>query len=115
MEESAQDRFVNSRSFSKKPGKAKKWSLDETERFYDVRTPLDETLHALVLSEFMCCRQALSQFGTDFELISALFPGRNRREIKLKWTKEDKINSKKITAALMQRKKIGACRIYPES
>ena len=60
-------------------------------------------------------RQALSQFGTDFELISALFPGRNRREIKLKWTKEDKINSKKITAALMQRKKIGACRIYPES
>jgi hypothetical protein len=51
--------------------------------------------------------KALSQFGTDFELISALFPGRSRREIKLKWTKEDKINSKKITAALMQRKKIG--------
>ncbi|GAA5944091.1 transcription factor TFIIIB subunit BDP1 [Sporobolomyces koalae] len=84
IEESAQDRFVNSRSFSKKPGKAKKWTAEETDRFYD----------------------ALSQFGTDFELISALFPGRSRREIKLKWTKEDKINSKKITAALMQRKKI---------
>jgi len=36
IEESAQDRFVNSRSFSKKPGKAKKWSIEDTERFYDV-------------------------------------------------------------------------------
>ncbi|GAA5962216.1 hypothetical protein JCM3765_003903 [Sporobolomyces pararoseus] len=84
IEESAQDRFVNSRSFSKKPGKSRKWTTDDTERFYD----------------------ALSQFGTDFELISALFPGRTRREIKLKWTKEDKINPKGITAALMRRKKI---------
>lgn len=36
VEESAQDRFVNSASYGKKKGAAR-WSAEETELFYDVR------------------------------------------------------------------------------
>jgi hypothetical protein len=40
-------------------------------------------------------------------MIAGLFPQRSRREIKAKWTKEDRLNPKAITTALMSRKKIG--------
>lgn len=35
-----------------------------------------------------------------------LFPLRNRRQIKAKWTREDKLHPQRITHALMNRKKI---------
>lgn len=37
------------------------------------------------------CPQALSTFGSDFTLIASLFPGKNRRQIKNKYTKECKV------------------------
>jgi hypothetical protein len=44
--------------------------------------------------------QALSQFGTDFTLITHLFPGRQRRHLKNKFTRESKINPQKVDNAL---------------
>lgn len=41
-------------------------------------------------------------------MIAVMFPTRTRKQIKAKWTKEDKLNPKKITAALYNPKKIGA-------
>ena len=46
------------------------------------------------------CLQALSAFGTDFTLLSQLFPGRNRRQCKNKYKKECKANVQRIDQAL---------------
>lgn len=43
---------------------------------------------------------ALEQFGTDFSLISKLFPGRTRPHIKRKFVKEKRSNRAKVDAAL---------------
>jgi transcription factor TFIIIB component B'' len=40
-------------------------------------------------------------FGTDFEMISKMFPGRTRHKIKLKFVKEEKVNYDKIRATLL--------------
>ncbi|KWU47432.1 hypothetical protein RHOSPDRAFT_30857 [Rhodotorula sp. JG-1b] len=83
VEESAQDRFVNSSTYSKRKGGAR-WSKEETEMFYD----------------------AISQFYTNFEMIALLFPHRTRHEIRRKFNREDKLNPKLITAALARRKRV---------
>lgn len=44
--------------------------------------------------------QALSQFGTDFTLISHLFPGRQRPHLKNKFKRESKVNPRRVDAAL---------------
>lgn len=41
-------------------------------------------------------------------MIARMYPKRTRLQIKNKWIKEEKINSAGITAALMERKKIGS-------
>ena len=58
-----------------------KWSVEDTNLFYT----------------------ALKEFGTDFSLIERLFPGRNRRQIKRKWLKEEKKNPVRIEEALNYR------------
>jgi transcription factor TFIIIB component B'' len=58
-----------------------KWSTQDTALFY----------------------RALSQFGTDFSLIERLFPGRTRRQIKNKFTSEEKVAPQKVDAALRDR------------
>lgn len=55
-----------------------RWSAEDTELFY----------------------KAVSQFGTDFTLITHLFPGRQRRHLKNKFTRESKINPMRIDEAL---------------
>lgn len=50
--------------------------------------------------------QALRQFGTDFEMISKMFVGRSRRNIKAKWVREEKTNPERVTEALMNKKKV---------
>ncbi|KAL9653996.1 hypothetical protein ABK040_014205 [Willaertia magna] len=45
----------------------------------------------------------LKQFGTDFSMISRLFPKRTRREIQNKYKSEEKKNKKKIESALRNR------------
>lgn len=106
IEETARDRMVNSATWSKQ-GRTDKWTAEETEFFYDVSiaTP-PGCSHSLMLTPLLCS-QCLHRFGTDFEMIAALFPLRNRRQIKAKWVKEDKLHPNRITAALMQKKDIG--------
>uniref|UniRef100_A0A0K3CBH1 BY PROTMAP: gi/342321017/gb/EGU12955.1/ Proteophosphoglycan ppg4 [Rhodotorula glutinis ATCC 204091] n=2 Tax=Rhodotorula toruloides TaxID=5286 RepID=A0A0K3CBH1_RHOTO len=83
IEESARDRFVNSSTYSKRK-QGGRWSKEETELFYD----------------------AISQFYTNFEMISLLFPHRTRHEIRRKFNREDRLNPKLVTAALERRKRI---------
>ncbi|RMZ54427.1 hypothetical protein APUTEX25_002003, partial [Auxenochlorella protothecoides] len=55
-----------------------RWGAEDTELFY----------------------KALSQFGTDFTLISHLFPGRQRPHLKNKFKRESKVNPRRVDAAL---------------
>ena len=58
--------------------KSDPWSDDETDRFYE----------------------ALSMFGTDFFIISKMFPPKTRRQIKLKFVREERLDGPRITRAL---------------
>lgn len=80
IDEREGDQFVNSASRSKQR-RTQRWSAEETERFF----------------------QAISQWGTDFEMITRLFPHRTRREIKAKWTKESRQNPKRLDDAFSRR------------
>lgn len=55
------------------------WDAESTEKFYN----------------------GLRMFGTDFEMISKMFPNRNRRQIKLKFNKEERDYPRKVYNALM--------------
>ncbi|KAI1641047.1 hypothetical protein F4809DRAFT_588560 [Biscogniauxia mediterranea] len=63
------------------------WDDEETEKFY----------------------RLLKMFGTDFETIAAMFPGRSRRAIKLKFNREEVLRPRRLNAAIMVRgeKKVG--------
>ncbi|WFD42583.1 hypothetical protein MPSI1_001229 [Malassezia psittaci] len=80
VDEREGDQFVNSASRSKQR-RTQRWSEEETERFF----------------------QAISQWGTDFEIITRLFPQRTRREIKSKWSKESRQNPKRLDDAFTRR------------
>lgn len=107
VEESAQDRFVNSASYGKKKGAAR-WSAEETELFYDVRGN-PPSFRSRAPSDLISAiaSQGLSQFYTNFEMIAIMFPHRSRAEIRRKFNREDKINPKLVTAALARRKRVG--------
>lgn len=85
---------ITSRSFMKNnkrfpndfilPGQGKRWSLDDTDRFYE----------------------GLRHFGTDFQMISHMFPGSTRRSIKLKFTREERDNPDGIREILLGRSTI---------
>lgn len=60
--------------------RTKEWSKDETLRFY----------------------KALNTIGTDFTLMCELFPNRTRRELKMKFKKEERLNQALINKAVMQ-------------
>ncbi|KAJ1335551.1 transcription factor TFIIIB component B'' [Microdochium nivale] len=60
---------------------ANSWTEDETEKFYEY----------------------LGMFGTDFETISHMFPGKNRRMVKLKFNREERVRPNRINAAVMPR------------
>lgn len=64
----------------KREKRTKDWSKDETVLFY----------------------KALNTLGTDFTLMVQLFPGRNRRELKMKFKKEERMNRLLIDKALMK-------------
>ena len=48
--------------------------------------------------------RGLRMFGTDFEMISMMFPGKTRHAIKLKFCREEKLDYPRIKAALMGEK-----------
>lgn len=73
------NRRVTSSSFrNKKRAQHVKWTTEMTRRFYE----------------------GLQMFGTNFELISLMFPELTRRHLKLKFQAEETRNSSKITEAL---------------
>ncbi|KAI8578043.1 hypothetical protein K450DRAFT_190332 [Umbelopsis ramanniana AG] len=80
VEETSMSRVVNSQSYGKK-SKSQRWNAEETEKFYN----------------------ALAQWGTDFEMITRLFPERNRRQIKLKFVREERVAPKKVTDYLIRK------------
>ncbi|KAH9898249.1 hypothetical protein C8Q73DRAFT_756033 [Cubamyces lactineus] len=81
VEESDFTKFVNSATYSKKL-RGSRWSAEETEMFYD----------------------ALSQFGENYELISYVLPGRDRKACKNKFKAEDRKNPARITYCLKNRR-----------
>uniref|UniRef100_A0A060TDF7 ARAD1D43472p n=1 Tax=Blastobotrys adeninivorans TaxID=409370 RepID=A0A060TDF7_BLAAD len=85
IEEKEEEVMTNSATFSKRE-KPERWDEDETLAFY----------------------QAVSQWGTDFTLISQLFPGRSRRQIKAKFKLEEKRNPVQIQLAVMRKLNISS-------
>ncbi|KAK8026570.1 transcription factor TFIIIB subunit BDP1 [Apiospora marii] len=86
LETVEEDEFTNLTTSASylRPSKAlgtNHWSDEDTERFYHY----------------------LKMFGTDFETISHVFPGKSRRHIKLKFNREEKARPKRINAAIMAR------------
>lgn len=55
------------------------WNEDQTDKFYE----------------------ALRMFGTDFQMISKMLPGRTRRSVKLKFTREERQDEPRIKRALL--------------
>ena len=78
VDESDLTRKVNAGSWMKRD-RSGGWNALLTERFYD----------------------GLRMFGTDFEMISKMFPGRTRHKIKLKFVREEKVNYERIRATLL--------------
>ena len=84
IEEDALGRYITSASFRpKKKLTSPKWTTQMTDRFY----------------------LGLSYFGTNFKMISYMFPGLIQKHIKFKFKYEEKQNSEKVTMFLHQRKK----------
>ena len=81
IEESSITRRVNYGTFSKKIAIIR-WTEESTDLFYD----------------------GLRMFGTDFEMISKMFPDRTRRHIKLKFVKEERLNGARIKETLLGEK-----------
>ena len=78
IDENQLTRRINSASWMKRE-KTESWNEELTDKFYD----------------------GLRMFGTDFQMISALFPGRNRRQIKLKFVREERANEERIKRTLL--------------
>lgn len=60
-----------------------KWGDESTEKFYE----------------------CLSKFGTDFMIISKMFPGRSRRHIRAKFVREERVNPSRVSEALVGRER----------
>lgn len=78
IDESELTRRVNSNSWLKRDA-CGRWNEESTERFFE----------------------GLRMFGTNFNMISKLFPGRTRHSIKLKFLKEEKADQQRIKQVLM--------------
>ncbi|XP_059664922.1 uncharacterized protein LOC132311172 [Cornus florida] len=74
--------YYNYQSFMDKTPVAR-WSKQETELFYE----------------------AVQQFGTDLSMIQQLFPDRTRRQVKLKYKKEERQHPLRLCEALTNRAK----------
>ncbi|EAT76149.1 hypothetical protein HBI56_181980 [Parastagonospora nodorum] len=94
VEERSLTTRITSRSFLKNnkrfpndfilPGQGKRWSAADTELFYE----------------------GLQHFGTDFQMISHMFPGSTRRSIKLKFTREERDDPGRVREILLSRSTI---------
>lgn len=78
VEESSLTRKINQSSYGKR-SKTETWDEELTDLFY----------------------RGLRMFGTDFMVISKLFPGRSRRQIKLKFNNEERRDPQRIKETLL--------------
>ncbi|KAK2749452.1 Transcription factor TFIIIB component B [Myotisia sp. PD_48] len=78
VEENPLTRRINAASFGKRT-KVEVWDEEMNELFY----------------------KGLRMFGTDFMMISKMFPGRTRRHIKLKFSNEERRNPERIKSTLL--------------
>jgi len=85
-------KITTSNSF-KNINHSEKWTEEETRKFY----------------------RALEIFGTDFSLITKLFPNRNRNQIKNKFLKEEKVSRKKIDSVFQQQNSTKLKKIYKKA
>ncbi|KAL3480683.1 hypothetical protein BJX99DRAFT_220074 [Aspergillus californicus] len=76
--ENSLTRKINQSTYGKR-SKAESWDEDMTDLFY----------------------RGLRMFGTDFMVISKLFPGRSRRQIKLKFNNEERRDPQRIKDTLL--------------
>ncbi|UZJ51060.1 hypothetical protein CBS101457_000380 [Exobasidium rhododendri] len=74
------DRFVNSATYSKRVG-TERWDAQETRRFL----------------------QAVSMWGSDFEMIARMFPNRNRKQIRSKWRSLERTDSRSLDLAFKRK------------
>ena len=81
-EEDELTRRVNSASYMKRLPSLR-WTADMTEQFYE----------------------GLRLFGTDFMMMATLFPGFTRRQLKLKFSKEERLNEAIIKQLLLHERK----------
>ncbi|KAG9234456.1 hypothetical protein BJ875DRAFT_461563 [Amylocarpus encephaloides] len=82
VEEDDFTRVITSNSFNKKILKAQPWDETDTEKFY----------------------KGLKMFGTDFEMIAKLFPNRNRKQVKLKFNKEERVDGARVSRTMIGEK-----------
>jgi len=88
MEEHEENDFTHhttSATYLRRNMRPGQWSDEETEKLY----------------------WALSMFGTDFETIARMFPGKMRKHIKLKFNREERTNPTRIQSALVGQKTVG--------
>ncbi|KAI9799686.1 MAG: hypothetical protein M1825_004421 [Sarcosagium campestre] len=91
IEENELTRKVNSGTWLKKE-KKESWDEATTELFY----------------------RGIRMFGTDFMIVSKMIPGRTRRQIKLKFGKEEKNNPLKIRDALLGTREAMNLEVYSQ-
>ncbi|KAI8370005.1 hypothetical protein BD560DRAFT_397344 [Blakeslea trispora] len=82
VEENSLTRKVNSHTYGRRQQSAR-WDDLETEQFYD----------------------CLAQFGTDFEMIAMMMPGRTRSQIRLKYNREERLRPNKVTEYMIKKRK----------
>ncbi|RPA93625.1 hypothetical protein L873DRAFT_1777451 [Choiromyces venosus 120613-1] len=80
VEENMAFRRITSATYSKHK-RSERWDAEETGKFFN----------------------ALSMFGTDFEIVSKLFAGRNRQQLRKKFLNEERKDPQRITDALRTR------------
>lgn len=78
VDESELTRRVTQSTWAKRD-KSGGWNEEQTDKFYE----------------------SLRMFGTDFQMISKMLPGRTRRSVKLKFTREERHNEARIKRALL--------------
>ncbi|KAJ3329366.1 Transcription factor TFIIIB component B, partial [Blyttiomyces sp. JEL0837] len=81
LDETAATQHITSASFQTNKIKGHRWTAEDTLRFH----------------------KYVQYFGTDFNMISLLFPRLTRRHIKYKYNMEERINPKKLTESLMHK------------
>ncbi|KAK4455850.1 hypothetical protein QBC34DRAFT_388104 [Podospora aff. communis PSN243] len=88
LEEREEDDFthqITSATYLRRNMRPQQWTDEETDKFY----------------------WALSMFGTDFETIARMFPGKQRKHIKLKFNREERSAPARIETALVGQKTVG--------